>query len=111
MLPGPLDTSSGFGCLESSLDDSGVGSATAEIASQPRADLLQGRIGMLLKKRGASYHEPGRAKPALLGIMLDKGALHGVRPLRRAEPFHGDDFAPLGLNRQHRAGIDRPPIH
>jgi hypothetical protein len=61
---------------------------------------------MLIQKRLARYHEPRRAKAALLGVILDKSRLNRGKFAVRGEPFDGSNVFPLGLQSQHRTGID-----
>ena len=59
-----------------SLDDSGVGPATAEISAYSQSDLFHGRMGFLSQK-ALHCHDLARcAVSALEGVILDKGLLN-----------------------------------
>src|SRR5260370_33270396 len=98
-----------FGGIDDGQQHAGVGAATTEIAAETGPDLFEGGVGMLAHERGAGDDKAGRAKAALLGVVVHKGLLHLVHPVRRAQPFDSRYFAAFGFDGEHRARIDRTP--
>src|SRR5690348_12339668 len=93
------------------MPDAPVSSATANVPAQVLSNFFHGWILVSLQISRASHHKAGRAEPALLGVVLDKG-LHHRRELSIAgEPFDGGNVVSLGLDGQHRAGIDRLAVN
>ena len=65
---------------------------------------------MRVEHRRAGDDKTGRAKAALLRIVVDERGLHRAQAIGRAEPFDGRDLAPHHVDRQGRARIDRATI-
>ena len=64
-------------------------------------------FGVLREERGARDHEARRAEAALQRVLLDEGLLQRAHLLRRAEALDGRDLVPLGVGREHQAGLHR----
>src|SRR5438477_10675195 len=66
---------------------------------------------MVAHESGASDDKARCAEAALLCVMINESFLHRVHLFGCADSFHGRDFAALGFDGQHRAGINRVAIH
>src|ERR1051325_7467849 len=85
-------------CVRNREQHSRVRSAPAEIATQPGAHLLDGRVRMVADKRGGCGHEPRRAETTLLGVVFHKSFLYRAQLVRRTDAFHGRDLMAFGLD-------------
>src|SRR6266700_509068 len=57
------------------LDDVHVTRTSAEVAFEAPADLILGRVGVLLEQVGRGHDEAGRAVPALQSVLIPEGLL------------------------------------
>ena len=77
------------------------------LPSSPCADLVFGRIGVLLQQRDRRHHEPGRAVAALQCVLLVERLLHRVELVAVREALDRRHLAAVCLHREHRARLDR----
>src|SRR5438874_2829160 len=77
------------GCALDRLDDAVMGAAAAEVVGERVLDLRFGRLLGLGEERRGFHDHAVDAIAALRRLLLDEGALHRMRLLRRAEPFQG----------------------
>src|SRR5690242_2758152 len=91
-------------------DDVLVTGAAAEVAGQRPAHVLLGWVGVLVEQRlGGQYHARG-AEPALQPVLLPEALLQRVQLAGGGQALHGADLAPVDLDGQHRAGLDRAAV-
>src|SRR5216684_1411802 len=91
------------------LHDVHVAGATAEIAGDRLADLELARVGIRRDQRRGRHHHPGRAEPALQAVLLVESLLYGVELVVLLEALDSRDGHLIGLHREHRAALHRPP--
>jgi hypothetical protein len=82
-----------------------IAGAPAEIALEALAYLLLRRTGVLLEEARRRHDHPGRAVPALEGVMLVKRLLDRMQGSVRREPLDRRDLSVLRLDGEHRAGL------
>ena len=78
---------------------------------RPLFDLVQRGVGMFLQEGFARHHKTGRAKAALLRVVVDKGGHDGMQFVTVREAFDGHDLVPLRLDGEQVARVDRFAIH
>ncbi len=83
-------------------DDAGMGAAAAEVVGERLLDLRLGRLLVVGEERGGLHDHAVDAVAALHRLLLDEGALHRMRLLRRAEAFERHDLLLGGERRQRR---------
>src|SRR5579859_1818490 len=93
------------------LDDVHVTGAAAEVAFEALADLVFGRIGVLLEKVGRGHDEAGRAVAALQAVLVPESLLDGVQLIAVGHALDGREVAAVGLDGEHRAALDRLAVH
>src|SRR5882757_7690245 len=93
------------------LHDVLVAGAPAQVAGQRPADVFLARVGVLVQQGLGGHHHPGGAEPALQAVLLLEALLQRVQLTRGGQPFDGADLAPVHLDGQHGAGLDRPPVY
>src|SRR3989440_2617338 len=91
-------------------DDVLVAGAAAQVAGQRPADVLLGGVGVLLEQRLGRHHHARRAEPALQPVLLPEAFLQRVQLAGGGQALDGADLVPVGLDSQHRAGLDRAPV-
>src|SRR5690348_2658182 len=82
--------------------DADVGPATADVVVERLSDLFPRWRRVIVEQCFGGDQDAGQAVPALAGLLVDKGLLQRMRPLRRAEAFDRYDF-PAGDNRERLA--------
>src|SRR5258705_3127969 len=92
------------------LDDVHVARAPAEVAGDGPADLVLGRRRVLLEKRVAGHQHAGRAVAALQPVLGHEALLQRVELPVLLQPLHGHDLAPVGLDGEHGARLDRAAV-
>src|SRR5688572_29631581 len=81
-------------------DDVVIGTAAAEVAAHPVADLLS-RLGMALGNAGDAGHDLTRgAVTALESVALDEGGLQRMEPVALRQALDRGDLAPFGERRE-----------
>ena len=88
-------------------DDVVVAGAAAEVALEPVADLLLGRVRVLLQQRDRRHDEARRAEAALQRVLLVERLLHRVQLAVRGEALDRRHLAAVGLHGEHRARLHR----
>src|ERR1051326_5910733 len=94
-----------LGCRLDRLEDVHVAGAAAEVALQALADLVLGRVRVLLQQVGRRHDEAGRAVPALQAVLIPEGLLDRVELTVFGHAFDGREVAAVGLDREHRAAL------
>src|SRR3954454_18380636 len=89
------------------LDDVLVAGATAEVPLERPPYLVLARRGVLLEQADGREHHPRRAEPALEGVLLVKGLLHGMEIPVLRQALDRRDLRPVGLDAEHGARLDR----
>src|SRR5918996_5618763 len=89
------------------LDDVVIAGAATEIALQPLADLVLGRVRIVLQEVDRAHDHAGGAEAALQRVMLAERRLHRVQLAVPGQPLNGRDLRAAGLECQHGAGLDR----
>ena len=92
-------------------DDVLVPRAAADRAGDRRADLLLGRIGVLVEQRARGHQHAGRAEAALQRVQLVEALLDRVELAVDLERLDRADLVALAHRRQDRAGLDRLAVH
>src|SRR5829696_3274230 len=98
------------GTLLDGLDDVHVARAAAQVAGDPLADLVLGRIGVLLQQVGGLHDHAGGAEAALEAVLVPERLLERVQ---LAALLHALDRAHLGavrLDGEHRARLRTAPV-
>src|SRR5262245_15921839 len=99
------------GCgVEHGGDDGRITRAPADVPGQHVAHLPFVGRGHLAQEMGYGAQYPGRAEPALQGVMFRKGALHLAECGRFGEPLHRDDVRVVGLSGVLGAAAYRAPV-
>src|SRR5664279_4398718 len=93
------------------LDDVVVAGAAADVAVEALADLLLARLRVVGEQLHRRHHHARRAEAALQAVALAKRRLHRMQLAVLGEPFDRRDGAALHLRREHRARLDRAPVH
>src|ERR1700692_388239 len=92
------------------LDDIHVAGATADVAADPPADLILGRMRVALDERRTDEHHPGRAEPALQAMLRMKSFLDRMQLAALRETLDRGDAPALDLDGEHRAGFHRAAV-
>src|SRR6056297_1180049 len=93
---------------EHGLDDVVVAGAPAEVALEAEADVVLGRVRVLLEQAGGRHHHARRAVAALETVVLHEGLLHRVqRSVSGGHAFDGAHLLAVGLDGQHGATLHR----
>src|SRR5271170_2961700 len=87
-------------------DDVVVAGATADVAGQVVANFAFGRIRMLLEQLADAHDHSRRAEAALQCVMLLKGRLNRMQPIRRREALDRRDRRSVGHDSENGAGFD-----
>src|SRR5439155_25626515 len=82
-----------------------IGTAAAQIAAQPVADIFGSRIGMLVQKGLARNHEARSAKTALRRIIVNERLLNRMQLALLHQGLDRGDLLALGFDGQHRTRI------
>src|SRR3954470_4310588 len=93
------------------VDDVLVAGAAAQIAGDAFANLLLGGGGVVGEKADRRHDHARRAVAALEAVLLPEAFLHRMELAVGGEPFDGGDRAAVGLDREHRAGLDAAAVH
>src|SRR6266508_750360 len=118
--PGPLSSRRGRGSLLGGhrlsrgldrLHDVHVAGTPADVAGDGPTNLLLGGLRISTEQRGAGQHHGWRAEPTLETVFLLERALDRMELAILRQPFHGGDRAAVGLDPEHRAGLDRNAVH
>src|SRR5580658_1002653 len=88
-------------------DDVLVAGAAAEVAGDRLADLGLARIGVALQEHVRGHQHPRRAKTALQAVTVPERLLQRMELAALREPLDGRDRVAVGLDREHRARLDR----
>src|SRR5690606_27488580 len=88
-------------------DDVVVAGATAQVAFDGVADLVLGGWLLLLEEPDRRHDHPRRAVATLEPVTLPGALLDGVERTVVGEALDGGDGSPVGLDGEHRAGLDR----
>ena len=99
-----------LGCEQHSLNDALVAGAAADVARKDVSDLRLGRAGVLLEQSDCRHDEARCAEPALEGVALPEGLLHGVQLLTVGEPLDSDHLVVLCLYGEHQARAHRRAV-
>ena len=102
-----IAASSDGGRVSNGLDDVDVAGAAAEVALERVPDLVLARIGVLAEQADGGHHHPGRAVAALEPVLLVERLLHRVQLPVLGEPLDRRHLAPVRLDGEHRARLDR----
>src|SRR5215468_9377789 len=89
------------------LDDVVVAGAPAQVALEPVPDLVLAGIRHPLAQVGRAHDHARRAEPALQAVVLAERGLHRMELAAAGQALDGRDLGPVGLDREHRAGLDR----
>src|SRR6476661_3541071 len=100
----------GLGRVADRRDDVLVAGTAAEVALDGMPDLVVGRIRVVLEQVDRGHDHAGGAEPALEAVLLPERGLHGVQRVAVGEALDGQHLGAIGLNRQPRTGLDRPPV-
>src|SRR5512135_2390708 len=87
-------------------DDVLVAGAAAEIPLEPVPDLRVGRLRVRREEVARRQDHARRAEAALEAVLLAERLLHGVELPVRREALDRRDLRAVGLDREHRAGLD-----
>src|SRR5262245_42499093 len=90
-----------------SLDDVVIAGAPAQVALEPVPDLVLAGIRRPLAQVGRTHDHARRAEPALQAVVLVERGLHRVELAALRQALDRGDLGALGLDREHRAGLDR----
>src|SRR5215467_11060577 len=89
------------------LDDVHVAGTPAEVAFETPADLVFGRVRVLLQEVGSGHDEARRAVPALQAVLVPEGLLDGVQLAIFGHAFDGREVPAVRLDGEHRAALHR----
>ena len=89
------------------LDDVHVPGAAADVAGDGPPDVVLGGVGLAVEQRGGRQHHSGGAEAALQAVFLFETGLDRMQLAVARQPLDSGDFVPLGLHREHRAGLHR----
>ena len=92
-------------------DDVLVAGAAADRAGDRGADLLLGRVRVLVEQRARGHQHPRRAEAALQRVQLVEALLDRVELAVDLERLDGADLVPLAHHRERRARLDRLAVH
>src|SRR3954453_1391790 len=92
-------------------DDVLVARTAADRARGPRADLLVGRLWVLVEQRPRRHQHPGRTEAALERVLLMEALLDRVELPVLLERFDGADLVALAHRRKCRARLERLAVH
>src|SRR3989441_2561423 len=81
--------------------------APAQVAGERLLDVGFTRVLAGGQEGGGLHDHAVDAVAAVHGLLIDKGLLHGMRPLRRAETFQRDDLLCPDRREGHHAGAHR----
>src|ERR1700760_646187 len=95
---------------EHRLHDVLVAGAAAQVARYRPPHVFLGGIGVAVEQVFGRHHHPRRAEPALQAVLLPETLLDRVQLAGRGQALHGGDVTAVDLDRQHRAGLDRPAV-
>ena len=92
-------------------DDVVVARAAADVALDRVADLFVARVGVAGEEVGCGHDHAGCAEPALEAVLLPESLLEWVKAsVRSLETLDRRHARPVGLDREHRAALDRLAI-
>ena len=89
------------------VDDVHVAGASAQVADQRVADLLVGRVRMLLDEFGHVHQDARRTVAALQGVMLVERLLQRAQLAVLGQPLDRGHGVAVGLHREHQAALHR----
>src|SRR4029078_10858655 len=92
------------------LHDVHVARAAAEVAADPRPDLLLVGLRVLLQEPGRLHDHPRRAEAALEAVLVPERLLEGVERGAVGHALDRLDLGAVGLDREHRAGARALPV-
>src|ERR1700744_1469758 len=95
---------------EHRLHDVLVAGAAAQVARYRPPHVFLGGIGVAVEQVLGRHHHARRAEPALQAVLLPETLLDRVQLAGRGQALHGGDVTAVDLDRQHRAGLDRPAV-
>src|SRR6266498_3671645 len=93
------------------LDDVVIAGAAAQVPLEPEADLLLAGAGAAFDQADRRHDHPWGAVAALQRVVLAEGLLHGVQVAVAGQALDRQDLAAVGLDREHRAGLDGLSVH
>src|SRR5450755_3055042 len=88
-------------------DDVDVASTATQVARDTAPDLRLGRARIGGQQGLCAEQHAGRAEPALQAVLLEEALLQSVQLAVLLQAFDRLDLAAVGLDRQHRARLDR----
>src|SRR5204862_5712532 len=91
----------GLHCLE----DVHVTRAPAQVACEAPADLILGRVGVLLEQVGRGQDEARHAVTALQSVLIPQGMLDRVELIAVRHALDRREIAALGLDGEHPAAL------
>ena len=95
-----------LGCgLLDGLDDVHVAGTPAEVARDPLAHLLVGRLRVLLQEPCGLHDHPRGAEPALEAMTVPEGLLERVERAALLHALDGTDLRAVRLDGEHRARL------
>ena len=71
------------------VEDPGIAGTTAQVSTQPFANLFQGGRGIVVQQVNRGHDHAGGADTALRPSAFKKGLLHGVKAALARKPFDG----------------------
>ena len=93
------------------VNDMLITGATTKISFQSVPDFIFGGAGISLKELMCRDDHARRAEAALQPVALPESVLYRMKLAILREAFNRRYLRAIRLNRQHRAGLDRLPIH
>src|ERR1700730_1915601 len=93
------------------LDDVHVAGAPAEVAFEAPADLVLGRVRILLEQVRGGHDEAWRAVAALQAVLVPESLLKRVELAVLGHALDRREALALGLEREHGAALDRLAVH
>jgi hypothetical protein len=87
-----------------------VAGAPAQVALEPDAHFLFGRVRVLLQQAGGGHHHAGRAIAALQAVVLHERLLHRVHHAIDGHALDGGHLMAVDLYSQDTARLHAAPI-
>src|SRR5258708_15129099 len=93
------------------LDDVHVAGAAAQVAFQASADLVLGRVWILLQEIRRGHDEAGRAVAALEAVLVPESLLQRVQLPVLGHALDCGELLAFGLDGEHGAALDGFSVH